>query len=162
MKSPLLMRGCKIYAYARRSGPMSRKGSLSCHTSCDTGPRFFRSHPKDLPIQSPLTTNKRMWRIYSNPDPHEVKLDSKHIRLEQYIICVFYIIGLSSKRNSYVSPLSLQIDSNTNFNLVSEVDIIKWVMDSIQIRIAKVVFCIMCGLVRFRAIEIPKILVHST
>jgi hypothetical protein len=29
-------------------------GSLSCHTCYDTGPRFFRSHPKDRPIQSPL------------------------------------------------------------------------------------------------------------
>jgi hypothetical protein len=45
-------------------------GSLSCHTCCDTGPQFFRSHRKDRPIQSPLTTHKGMWRIYSNPDPH--------------------------------------------------------------------------------------------
>jgi hypothetical protein len=30
--------------------PLSREGSLSCHTCCDTGPRFFRSHPKDGPI----------------------------------------------------------------------------------------------------------------
>jgi hypothetical protein len=29
------------------SGPLSREGSLSCHTYCDTGPRFIRSHPKD-------------------------------------------------------------------------------------------------------------------
>jgi hypothetical protein len=36
------------------------------------GPRFFRSHPKNRPIQSPLTTHKGMWRIYSNPDPHGV------------------------------------------------------------------------------------------
>jgi hypothetical protein len=49
---------------------LSREGSLSCHTCCDTGPRFFRFHPKDRPIQSPLTTHKGMWRIYSNPDPH--------------------------------------------------------------------------------------------
>jgi hypothetical protein len=41
-----------IYAYARRSGPLSREGSLSCLTCCDTGPRFFRSYPKDRPIQS--------------------------------------------------------------------------------------------------------------
>jgi hypothetical protein len=40
------------------------------HTCCDTGPRFFRSHSKDRPIQSPLRTHKRIWRIYSNPDPH--------------------------------------------------------------------------------------------
>ena len=26
---------------------MSREGSLSCHSCCDTGPRFLRSHPKD-------------------------------------------------------------------------------------------------------------------
>jgi hypothetical protein len=44
-------------------------GSLSCHNYCDTGPRFFRSHPKDRPIQSPLTTRMGMWGIYSNPDP---------------------------------------------------------------------------------------------
>jgi hypothetical protein len=47
-------------------------GSLSCHTYCDTGPRFFRSHPKQSPIQSPLTTHEGMRRIYSNPDPHSV------------------------------------------------------------------------------------------
>jgi hypothetical protein len=34
------------------------------------GPRFFRSHPKDHPIQSPLTTHEGMCRIYSNADPH--------------------------------------------------------------------------------------------
>jgi hypothetical protein len=37
-----------------------RKGSLSCHICCDTGPRFFRFHPKDRPIHSPLTTHKGM------------------------------------------------------------------------------------------------------
>jgi hypothetical protein len=37
----------QILAYARRSGPLSREGSLSCHTYCDTGPRFIRSYPKD-------------------------------------------------------------------------------------------------------------------
>jgi hypothetical protein len=26
-------------------GSFSREGSLSCHTCCDTGPRFFWSHP---------------------------------------------------------------------------------------------------------------------
>jgi hypothetical protein len=34
------------------------------------GARFFRSHPKDHPIQSPLTTRKGMLRTYSYPDPH--------------------------------------------------------------------------------------------
>jgi hypothetical protein len=53
-----------------RSGPSSRDGFLSCHTYCDKGPRFFRSLPKDRPIQSPLTTHKGVWRIYSNPEPH--------------------------------------------------------------------------------------------
>jgi hypothetical protein len=53
-----------------RSGPLSREGSLLCHTCCDTGPRFFRSHPRDRPNQSPLTTRMEMQRTYSNPDPH--------------------------------------------------------------------------------------------
>jgi hypothetical protein len=56
--------------HGRRSGPLSREGSLSCHTCCDMGPRFFLFHPKDSPIQSPLTTHEGMWRIYSNPDSH--------------------------------------------------------------------------------------------
>jgi hypothetical protein len=34
---------------ARRSEPLNRE-SLSCYTCCDTGPRFFQSHPKDRPI----------------------------------------------------------------------------------------------------------------
>jgi hypothetical protein len=68
--SPLSVKGCKILACAQRSGPLSREGSLSCHTCCYTGPRFFRSLPKDRPIQSPLKTLKGMWRICSNPDSH--------------------------------------------------------------------------------------------
>jgi hypothetical protein len=32
------------------------------------GPRFFRSHPKDRPIKSPLTT----YRIYFNPSSHRI------------------------------------------------------------------------------------------
>jgi hypothetical protein len=63
--SPLPVKGCKILPYARGSGPLSREGSLSCHTCCDTGTRFFRPHPKNRPIQSPLTTQERVWRIYS-------------------------------------------------------------------------------------------------
>jgi hypothetical protein len=55
-------------SYARRSRPSSRKGSLSCYTCCDTGPRFFRSHPKGHPIKSPLPTRKRVRRIYPIPD----------------------------------------------------------------------------------------------
>jgi hypothetical protein len=49
---------------------LCREGSLSCHTCCDMGPQFFRSHQKDRPIQSPLTIHEVMWRIYSNQDPH--------------------------------------------------------------------------------------------
>jgi hypothetical protein len=38
-------------AYARLSRPLGRReGSLLCHTCCDTGPRFFRSHPKERPF----------------------------------------------------------------------------------------------------------------
>jgi hypothetical protein len=44
----------KIEAFARCSGPLSREGSLLCHTCGDTGPLFFRSHSKDRPILSPF------------------------------------------------------------------------------------------------------------
>jgi hypothetical protein len=55
------------------SGPLSRKGSLSCHTCCDTGFRFLWSNPKVRPTQSPLTICKGMQMTYefSNPVPHE-------------------------------------------------------------------------------------------
>ena len=39
--SPLLVKGCKIVTFDL----LSRKGSLTCHTCFDTGPRFRRSHP---------------------------------------------------------------------------------------------------------------------
>jgi hypothetical protein len=47
--SPIVVKGCKIYANARRSGPLSREGSISSHICNDTGFRFFRSHPQDQP-----------------------------------------------------------------------------------------------------------------
>ena len=65
--------------------PLSREGSLSCHTCCDTGPRFFRSHPKDRHNQSPLTTRMGMRKAYSNPDPHgdcAMKLSQIRLRIE--------------------------------------------------------------------------------
>jgi hypothetical protein len=56
--SPPQEKGCEILAYTRRSGPLNRDGSFSC----DTGPRFIRSHPKDRIIQSPLMTREGMLR----------------------------------------------------------------------------------------------------
>jgi hypothetical protein len=67
--SPIPVKGCRVYAYVRRSGPLSRKGSLSCHTCSESGPRFNRSPTKNRSIQSPLTTHEGVWRIYSNPNP---------------------------------------------------------------------------------------------
>jgi hypothetical protein len=64
---------CLVLRAFECSGPLSRGGgSFSYYTYCDTGPRFFWSHPKDCPIQSPLTTHEGMWRTYSNADPHRV------------------------------------------------------------------------------------------
>jgi hypothetical protein len=108
--SPLPVKGCKIQAYARRSGPLSREGFLSCHTCCDTGPRFFRSHPKDHPIQSPLTKRKGMRRTYSNPDPHGgiyfncTLLSHVHglrivlFQWENYMLCLLLCYELNSIR----------------------------------------------------------------
>jgi hypothetical protein len=41
--SPLLVKGCKNETDVRRSEPLSREGSLSCHTCCDTGFRVWAS-----------------------------------------------------------------------------------------------------------------------
>jgi hypothetical protein len=66
-------------------GLLSVEGSLSCHTCYDTEPRFFRSHPKDLPIQLPLTTHKGMWRIYSNPDPHGLEMFEMYHEIDTWV-----------------------------------------------------------------------------
>jgi hypothetical protein len=85
---PLPVKGCKILAYSRRSGSLNREGSLSCHTCCDTGPRFFPFHPKYRPTKSPLTTDLGMWRIYSNPDPHGSNMfEKQRKRNKQKIQC---------------------------------------------------------------------------
>ena len=66
-------------------GLWAGRGSLSCHTYYDTGPRFFRPHPKDCHNQSPLTTRMGMRKAYSNPDPHgdcAMKLSQICLRIE--------------------------------------------------------------------------------
>ena len=50
-------------------------------TPAVTGPRFFRSHPKDCPIQSPLTTRMGTRRTYSNPDPHGAERERERERI---------------------------------------------------------------------------------
>ena len=84
--SPLPVKGYNIQANARHSGHLSREGCLLCHTCCDTGPRFLRSHPNDQPFQSPLTTRKGMQGTYSNPGPRdrgEVQIFQKNYRLNR-------------------------------------------------------------------------------
>jgi hypothetical protein len=81
------------------SGPLSREGSLLCHTCCDTEPRFSQPHLKDQLIQLSLMTHKGMWRIYSNPDPHEsmtpLKMKKKiYTYVKNYIYIYIYIIYL--------------------------------------------------------------------
>ena len=40
LKSPLTVKGCKIWAHPRRLLSLSRERSLSCHTRCNKGTRF--------------------------------------------------------------------------------------------------------------------------
>jgi hypothetical protein len=63
-----------------------------CNTCCDTGPRFFRSHPNNRPIQSPLTSRKGMWMIYSILDPHgaSISLLYMYIRIVTWT-CIIII-----------------------------------------------------------------------
>ena len=108
--SPLPVKGCKILAYARHSVPLSREGSLPCHTCCDTGPRFFLSHPKDHPFHSPLTTHEGMWRIYSTLDPHRspIVLLLRHTRKCGGPILTRILTGCLFKKNRSTFPGILQ------------------------------------------------------
>jgi hypothetical protein len=42
--------GLEHWNVCSSSGHLSREGSLWCHTCCDTGPQFFRSHSKNSSI----------------------------------------------------------------------------------------------------------------
>ena len=57
--TPLPVKGSKIYASARCLWSLSRAGSLSCHTCCDTGLWVLWSHyPKDqVHVDLPFTTS---------------------------------------------------------------------------------------------------------
>ena len=63
--------GLQIWAYARHSGPLSREGSLSCHSCYDTGPRSIPSHPKDHEHskRNSLRFTRCVWREIMNSDP---------------------------------------------------------------------------------------------
>ena len=39
--SPLPIKGCKFYTFARHLWPLSSEGSLACHTYCNTGHPFI-------------------------------------------------------------------------------------------------------------------------
>ena len=56
-----LVKVCKTqsYMYTLHLRPLTREGSLSCHTFCDTRLRFSWSRPKDPPppFKSPFTTS---------------------------------------------------------------------------------------------------------
>jgi hypothetical protein len=74
-------------------------GSLSCHTCCYMGHRFFHSHPKDRPIQSPLTTHEGMWRVYSNLDP--------------YGVCIKFVLNVCNRCRGNERKLKMIEQGNT-------------------------------------------------
>ena len=71
MMSPLGVNSY-ILGICSEPGPLSSKGSLSCHTCFNTGIWFLCFLPKDPPIQLALPTSKmyRWPQDCSNPDPH--------------------------------------------------------------------------------------------
>jgi hypothetical protein len=66
--SPSPVKGCEIKAYARRSRPLSREGSLSCLLWHVTS--VFPVSSEGPPHSVAFSTHKVMWRMYSNLDPH--------------------------------------------------------------------------------------------
>ena len=49
--SPLRVKGYEIWVCFWCIGPLSREGSLSCHSCSDTGPQFLRPHSKVWPFR---------------------------------------------------------------------------------------------------------------
>ena len=56
--SSLPVKGWNIWAFVLPFRSLSRQGFLSCHTCYDTGPRFTRFHPRNVPF-SPLLRKAR-------------------------------------------------------------------------------------------------------
>ena len=50
---------CLIKVHARHLRLLSGEGSLSCHTNCNTGPRFLQSHPNGRPNSLVAITTRR-------------------------------------------------------------------------------------------------------
>ena len=62
-RSALPVKVCKIWVYAWRSGPLSREGTLSCHTCCDTGPRFSILIQRTGPFSRLLRHTRGCWGL---------------------------------------------------------------------------------------------------
>jgi hypothetical protein len=62
--------GLKIQDYLDAQGLWAGRDLYRATPAVTQDLVFFRSHPKDRPIESPFTTHEGMWRITSNPDPH--------------------------------------------------------------------------------------------
>ena len=92
----VMVTGLQILASARRSGPLSREGSLSFHTYCDMGPRFIlRFHPKDrhprptVGFEPPTQGSSDPWARRSN---HCAKRAAwSHNMLKDYFLCKAFL-----------------------------------------------------------------------
>ena len=71
----------------RRLRSLCREGSLSCHSCCDTGPRFYRSHLKG-PSHLVSSYNKpRSLMTYRNPVPNGKVQSSRNLKVN-YVMTV--------------------------------------------------------------------------
>jgi hypothetical protein len=90
-----------------------------CHTCCDTGPQFFRSHLKDRPIVSPLTTNKGMWRINSYPDAHGEVWMGGNDELQIFLGLLHFILALHNLFEIYSSHSPFDVTTPSRYVNVS-------------------------------------------
>jgi hypothetical protein len=72
--------------------------ALSCHTCCDSGPQFFRSHPKDRPMQSPNTIHKEVWRIY-----FKIESFTNPTRVHCMYFAIFWNNGVRNRGTSVIT-----------------------------------------------------------
>jgi hypothetical protein len=67
--SPLPVKVCKFSPMLGAQGLCAGRDVYRATPAVTQGLSFFRSHPKDRPILSPLKTHNGVLRIYSNPVP---------------------------------------------------------------------------------------------
>jgi hypothetical protein len=96
---PLPVKGCKIYAYDRRSSTLSREGSSSCLTWYDTGLTQGFGVPDLIRTTAPFNRLSRLARGCGEPDGVEDLMNNNRSLRE--IHCVIKVLLHNCNSNEW-------------------------------------------------------------